>query len=59
MKYGFKYNSNTSFKIVPTTDSAGYNISELKEIYTTHLQTELESLKNMTDDQFIQYFGVK
>lgn len=59
MKYGFKYNSNTSFKIVPSNDSAGYNIHELKDIYETHLKIELDQVKQMSDDEFIKYFGIK
>ena len=58
MKYSFKYNSNTSFKVVPSNDSAGYSIRELKDIYKTHLETELKTLRDMNDEQFIKYFGV-
>jgi len=56
MKYSFKYCSNTSFHIVPATESAGYEIKELREIYKTHLLTELEQLESFSDDDFIKYF---
>lgn len=59
MKYSFKYNSNTSFKIVESPDSAGYSIKELKDIYKTHLETELDQVYTMTDEEFVKYFGVR
>lgn len=59
MKYSFKYHSNSSFRVVPATESAGYSVAEVREIYKTHLETELDQLKTMTDNEFLQYFGVK
>lgn len=58
MKYGFKYNSNCSFRIVPATNSAGYSIEELRIILKNHYETELIQIKNMTDEEFIKYYGV-
>jgi len=59
VKYSFKYHSNCSFRVVPATESAGYSVEEIRDIYKTHLETELDQLKTMTDSEFIQYFGVK
>ena len=59
MKYSFKYNSNTSFRVVPSNEEAGYDIMELREIYETHLLSEYDSVKIMTNDEFLKYFGVK
>jgi len=59
MKYSFKYHSNSSFRIVHATESAGYSIAEIREIYKIHLETELDQLQTMTDTEFLQYFGVK
>lgn len=59
MKYSFKYNSNTSFKVVESPNSAGYSVKELRDIYKTHLETELKTIYNMDDDEFLKYFGVK
>lgn len=56
MKYGFKFNSNTSFRIVPATDSAGYSIDELKEMLKHHYSSELKLLDDLSDDQFLQYY---
>lgn len=58
MRYGFKYNSNSSFKIVPATNSAGYDVKELREIISEHYKTELEQIKQMDDNEFIKYYGV-
>lgn len=59
MKYSFKYNSNTSFKVVEATNSAGYDLKELREIYKTHLENELQLAHTMNDTEFLKYFGVK
>jgi hypothetical protein len=59
MKYGFKYCSNTSFRVVTATESAGYSVEEIKEIYKTHLENELEQVQTMSDEEFLNYFGVK
>lgn len=59
MKYSFKYNSNTSFKVVEATESAGYTVKQLRDIYKTHLEVELEQAYNMNDEEFLKYFGVK
>lgn len=58
-KYGFKYCSNSSFRIVPATDLAGYSLLELKEILKKHYSTELELLETMDDGEFLDYYSVK
>lgn len=59
MKYSFKYNSNTSFRVVESPNSAGYSLKELRDIYKTHLENELKLTYTMTDEDFLKYFGVK
>ena len=58
MKYSFKYFSNSAFKVVPATESAGYDVKEIRHIYKTHLETELRQLYHMSDTEFLDYFGV-
>ena len=57
MKFCFKYHSNTSFRIYPANESAGYSVEELKNIYRIHLETELSQLEEMSNQEFLEYFG--
>lgn len=59
MKYSFKYNSNTAFRVVEATHEAGYEIGTIKDLYRTHLLNEINDLAQMTNEEFIKYFGVK
>ena len=57
-KYTFKYTSNTQFFITEATESAGYTVPELKELYQDNLLYELEEVAEMEDDEFLAHFGI-
>ncbi len=59
VKYSFKYNSNTSFRVIEATDDAGYDIAVVKDLYRDHLMNEIKDIAEMTNEEFIKYFGVK